>query len=174
MDVVVGRVGRAHGIRGEVSVEVRTDEPDKRFTIGAVLRPEPSSRASLTIRSVRRSGERLLLAFEQVPDRTAAETLRGADLHIDLPDDARPDDPEEFYDRQLVGLAVHPVGSEPGQPIGTVAEVLHMPSQDLLAVHTDRGEILVPFVSALVPEIDLDRGRILVADVPGLLDPEES
>jgi len=176
MDVVVGRVGRAHGIRGEVGVEIRTDEPERRFTLGAVVRTDPGGRA-LTIRSVRTHRERMLLAFDGLDDRTAVEPLGGALLVVDVPDTETPADPEEFYDRQLVGLAVRPLsepGTEPGESIGTVTEVLHLPVQDVLAVRRDDGgEVLVPFVSELVPLVDLAAGHVGVLDVPGLLAADE-
>jgi 16S rRNA processing protein RimM len=176
MDVVVGRIGRAHGIRGEVGVEIRTDEPHRRFTVGAVVRTDPGGRA-LTIRSVRTHRERMLLAFDGLDDRSAVEPLGGALLVVDVPDTETPADPEEFYDRQLVGLAVRPLSephAEPGESIGTVTEVLHLPVQDVLAVRRDDGgEILVPFVSELVPLVDLAAGHVGVLDVPGLLTADE-
>jgi 16S rRNA processing protein RimM len=176
MDVVVGRIGRAHGIRGEVGVEVRTDEPQRRFTVGTVLRTDPGGRR-LEIRSVRTHRERLLLAFEGLADRTAVEPLGGALLMVDVPDTEAPADPDEFYDRQLVGLAVRPIsdtGAEPGDSIGTVTEVLHLPVQDVLAVRRhDGGEILVPFVADLVPVVDPAAGHVGVIDVPGLLSSDE-
>ena len=110
-------------------------------------------------------------AANVVPDRTAAETLRNSLLAVEVTPEERPEDPEEFYDHQLVGLAVHPVD---GARVGVVAEVLHSGAQDVLVVRRDDGrEAMVPFVAALVPEVDLAAGRILVADRPGLLDPED-
>lgn len=172
MDVVVGRVGRAHGVRGEVGVELRTDEPERRFIVGAVLRTDPDDRR-LEIRSVRTHRERLLLAFEGLTDRTAVEPLGGALLLLDVPETETPADPDEFYDRQLVGLGVRPLsasGAEPGPSIGTVTDVLHLPVQDVLAVrlHTG-GETLVPFVADLVPVVDPAAGHVGVVDLPGLL-----
>lgn len=167
MDVIVGRVGRAHGIHGELSVELRTDEPATRFALGAVLRPEPSNRRQLTVRSARRYGDRLLVCFVEVADRTEAETLRGANLMVDVAGHERPVDPEEFYDHQLVGLVVHTTG---GRRVGVVAAVEHRPGQDMLVVDADRGVHLVPFVLALVPEVDLVAGTLLVEPLPGLLD----
>ncbi|MGI8614875.1 MAG: ribosome maturation factor RimM [Nocardioidaceae bacterium] len=176
MEVVVGRIGRAHGIRGEVGVEIRTDEPQRRFRPGAVLRPDPSSRPTLTVRASRPHGERLLIAFHEVPDRTSAETLRGAMLLVDVDEEESPEDPEEFYDRQLVGLVVRPsAGGVLGAPSGEVTEVLHLPVQDVLLVRTvDGREAMVPFVAALVPEVDVAAGHVVVRDLPGLLEPPES
>lgn len=167
MEVVVGRVGRAHGVRGEVTVDLRTDEPDRRFAPGVTLRPEPSSRSSLTVRSTRPHGTRLLVTFEQISDRAAAESLRGATLLAALADDARPADPEEYYDHQLIGLHVR---TADGDRVGAVSDVMHLPAQDVIVVATASGrKALVPFVTELVPAVDLDAGELTVADRPGLL-----
>ena len=166
MDLVVGQVGRAHGIRGEVSVALRTDEPDSRFTAGARLRTDHGPQGWLTVASVRPHRDRLLVRFTEVPDRTAAERLRGALLMVDASAVAQAD-PEEFHDHQLVGLAVQTTS---GETVGTVAGVQHLPLQDLLVVAAADGERLVPFVAALVPEVDLAAGTLTVDAVPGLLD----
>lgn len=169
-ELVVGRIGRAHGVGGEVSVALHTDEPDSRFAPGAVLRTGPSRR--LTVQTVRRHGERLLVRFSEVPDRSAAESLRGADLLVEVGTDARPDNPDEFYDHQLVGLRVRVAG---GRDVGTVSAVRHLPGQDLLTLVLDdrAGPALVPFVAALVPEVDVDAGWLRVEELPGLLDGDE-
>jgi 16S rRNA processing protein RimM len=175
--VVVGRIGRAHGIRGEVSVEPRTDEPDRRFAIGTALRAEPTGRpaapgdpSTLTVRAARRHQGRLLVTFEEAADRTTAERLRGLVLSVDVPADESPEDPEEYYDHQLVGLRVQ---TTDGAEVGDLVEVRHGAAQDLLVVRTPEGkDVLVPFVTALVPEVDVHAGRLVVADRPGLLDPE--
>ncbi len=164
MEVVVGRVGRAHGIRGEVSVDVRTDQPEKRFEVGGSYATDAGP---LVVESMRWHGARLLVVFEGVGDRTAAEKLRGVLLVAHVPDDERPDDPEEFYDHQLVGLRARTVS---GEPVGEVVEVLHLPMQDMLAVQTPDGrEILVPFVAAIVPEVDVAGGQVVIDPPPGLL-----
>jgi len=173
-EVVVGRIGKPHGLRGEVTIDVRTDEPERRFAPGAVLRAEPpsgsaSSLRRLTVARARWHQSTLLLAFEELPDRTAAEGARGTLLHTTIAAGESPEDPDEFYDHQLVGLAVHDLD---GARIGTVAGLLHGGAQDLLRVDTPEGrEALVPFVTALVPEVDLDAGRVVVADRPGLVTP---
>jgi 16S rRNA processing protein RimM len=173
MDVLVGRAGRAHGIRGEVSVELRTDDPELRFAVGAVLRPEPSGRPRLTVQAARPHGDRLLITFAEIGDRTEAESLRGAklfaDVPADVPADTRTDDPDEFYDHQLVGLQVRTTG---GSAVGTVTGVQHRPGQDLLVVEGVAGTHLIPFVAALVPEVDLVAETLLVRPPPGLLDPD--
>jgi 16S rRNA processing protein RimM len=173
IDVVVGRVGKPHGLRGEVTVEVRTDEPDRRFTLGTSLRVERPRGATapwgeLTVVATRWHQSTLLVRFEELPDRTTAEAARGLLLHADVPADESPEDPEEFYDHQLVGLAVEDLG---GQMLGEVTAVLHG-AQDLLQIRTPDGrDALVPFVAALVPEVDVPGGRVVVADRPGLVTP---
>jgi 16S rRNA processing protein RimM len=177
-EVVVGRIGRPHGVRGEVSVELRTDEPDRRYADGAVLRtrtpqgvaPDARDRpAVLTVLGTRWHQSRLLVTFAELPDRTTAETVRGLVLVTDVDTAESPEDPEEFYDHQLVGLTMV---TTDGVEVGKVTEVVHGAGQDLLAVRADGGrEALVPFVSALVPVVDLDAGRVQVADRPGLLTP---
>jgi 16S rRNA processing protein RimM len=107
------------------------------------------------------------VTFESITDRTAAEELRGTELRITVPADSRPDDPEEFYDHHLVGLRADTAS---GEPLGRVTEVLHLPAQDVLVVRHDGRDVLVPFVRDIVPEIELDAGRLVVADLPGLLD----
>ncbi|WP_129844188.1 ribosome maturation factor RimM [Streptomyces sp. RFCAC02] len=168
MELVVARIGRAHGIRGEVSVEVRTDEPELRLAPGAVLATDPPAAGPLTIEAGRVHSGRLLLRFAGVHDRTAAEALRNTLLLAEVDPDELPDDPEEFYDHQLVGLRA--VTTE-GEEIGTVSEVAHLPSQDLLIVaRPDGGEAMIPFVSEIVPEVDVTEGQLVVTPPPGLLD----
>lgn len=168
----MGQVGRAHGIRGEVSVDPRTDEPAERFAVGSVLRPDPSGRDWLTVRTCRPHGARLLVAFEEVAGRTQAEGLRGATLLADVEPDATPAEPDEFYDHQLVGLVVR---TENGREVGSVRAVRHVPGQDLLVVATDGGAThLVPFVRELVPQVDLAAGLIVVDVRPGLLHTDDA
>ncbi|HEX2314337.1 MAG TPA: ribosome maturation factor RimM [Thermomonospora sp.] len=165
--VVIGRVGRPHGVRGEVTVDVRTDDPGSRFAPGAVLATDPEDAGPLTIEHARWHSGRLLLRFAGVGDRSAAEELRGTWLVVDAADLPPLDDPDEFHDRQLVGLAVLTTA---GTRVGTVAEVRHH-GQDLLVVARDGGdEALVPFVAAIVPEVDLAGHRIVIDPPPGLLD----
>ncbi|RYZ28938.1 MAG: ribosome maturation factor RimM [Propionibacteriaceae bacterium] len=169
VEVVVGVLGRAHGIRGDIEVRVRTDEPERRFTPGARLRVEGSPRV-LTVESVREHSGRMLVRFEEFEDRNAAEAARGLVLVTDVPASELPSDEGEYYDRQLVGLeAVTP----DGRPVGRVLAVLHPAGQDLLEISTGTGPRLIPFVEALVPEVDLVNGRLVVADVPGLLSDTE-
>jgi 16S rRNA processing protein RimM len=170
VQLVVARIGRPHGIAGEVTVEVRTDEPERRLAPGAVLATEPPGAGPLTVESGRVHSGRLLLRFAGVADRTAAEALRNTLLVAEVDPDERPADPEEFYDHQLVGLDVVDTG---GAPVGQIAEVAHPPGQDLLVVRRpgdDAGEVLVPFVREIVPDIDLARRRVVVSPPPGLFD----
>jgi 16S rRNA processing protein RimM len=176
VEVVVGRVGRAHGIRGEVSVDLRTDQPERRFRVGAELRlSPPRPLAAVTISALRPHAGRLLVSFEQVGDRTAAEQLRGALLSVDVDSGDRPEDPEEFYDHQLVGLAVRSGGQGNQDEIGIVESVLHLPAHDVLAVRMGDGrEVLVPFVNDMVPVVDVDVGYVEVLDTADLLSEEPS
>lgn len=170
MRVVVGRIGRPHGIRGAVTVEPRTDEPDERFAPDAVLLPQ-SGASPLVVRHSQWHSGRLLVEFDGVDDRNEAEALRGTILEVERQDDARPDDPEEFYDSALLGCAVVTVT---GESLGEVSEVAHLPAQDLLVVAGEGREVLVPFVSEIVPSVDL-AARVITVDPPeGLLDIEES
>lgn len=168
VEVVVGVIGRAHGIRGEVAVELRTDEPDRRFAPGQQLRAEDSTRF-FTVLSARNHAGGLLVRFDEVADRTTADTVRGTRLVADVDMDERPVDVEEFYDRQLIGLVARTTDEA---DVGRVVAVLHLPHQDLLELDTVQGRRLIPFVQALVPEIDLEGGWLRIAAVPGLLDEE--
>jgi 16S rRNA processing protein RimM len=168
MQLVVGRIGRPHGLRGELIVQVHTDEPDSRFAAGSVLTTEPAARGPLTVSSVRWHSGRLLVSFAGCADRTSAEDLRGTLLVMDSAEVAPAEDPNEFHDYELIGLDVATVA---GEPVGVVADVLHQ-GQDLLVIRPDRpgAEVLVPFVAALVPEVDVKAGRLVIDPPPGLLD----
>ena len=169
MLVVVGRIGRPHGVRGAASIEVRTDEPDKRFAVGSHLITDTG--LQLTIASATWHSGRLLLTFDGYDDRTAVEQLRNQMVSVDRPEGERPEDPEEFYDSDLEGCEVVDVS---GTALGVVEEVSHLPSQDLLVIRApDDREILIPFVSAFVPTIDIASRRIIVTPPDGLLDAVE-
>ena len=125
MDLVVGRVAKAHGVTGELSVEVRTDDPGGRFVPGATLRaraPRGGSERNVVVESVRPHGDRLLLRLEGVGSRDAAEALRGTLFLVDSGSLPPIEDPDEFYDHQLEGLKVVTTA---GHDVGTIAEVLH-------------------------------------------------
>jgi 16S rRNA processing protein RimM len=161
----VGRVARAHGVRGEVAIEVRTDEPDRRFAIGTVF---STNRGRLTLTATRWSGARLLVCFDEVSDRDGAERLRGVELAVDVGADESPDDPDEFYDHQLIGLRAVDVA---GVALGRVGAVLHHPAHDVLVIEHAGREALVPFVAAYVPHVDVAAGCLTIADSSGLLEP---
>ncbi len=160
----MGRIGRAHGLRGEVFVEPRTDEPERRFAVGETLR---TPTGQLTVAATREHSGRLVVRFEELGDRNAAEAARGTELTCAIDPSERPEDPEEFYDHQLVGLQVE---TTHGEPVGELVRVEHNAAQDLLVIGTPHGEVLFPFVSALVPDVDVEGGRIVLDDRPGLLE----
>jgi 16S rRNA processing protein RimM len=175
VELVVGRVGRPHGIRGEVTVEVRTDDPDDRFAPGRALPTDPAESGPLTVERTRWHSGRLLVHFVGIADREAAEGLRGTLLIIDSADVPPTNDPDEFHDHELRGLAAVTVD---GEELGTVTEIRHL-GQDLLVIDTTGvpggatsdggGEVLVPFVAALVPNVDVSAGRVVIDPPPGLI-----
>jgi 16S rRNA processing protein RimM len=168
---MVGRVVKPHGIRGELMVDVSTDSADLRFASGAVLfvtSADGSVTRTLTVTAARPHSGRLLVRFEGVDDREAAEALRNAVLAADIASLPPIEDPDEFYDHQLEGLAAVTVT---GATVGTVREVVHGAGGELLVVdRPDGGEALVPFVRAIVPEVDLSGRRVLLDPPPGLLE----
>lgn len=169
MQLVVGRIGKAHGIRGEVSVEVRTDDPERRFFAGSALETDRAGLGALTVAAARPHSGRLLVAFAGVADRSAAEALRGVLLVADSASCGATGE-EEWWDHDLVGLAAVTVA---GEHLGEVVEVLHPPGPDLLVVHRggeEGRELLVPFVATVVPEVDVAAGRLVVDPPEGLLD----
>jgi 16S rRNA processing protein RimM len=216
MQLVVGRITRPHGVHGEVSVEVRTDEPDRRFAVGRVLPTDPAAAGPLTVDSLRWHSGRLLIQFAGVTDRNQADELRGTWLTLDSAEAGPSGDPDEFHDAELIGLAVVTTA---GQPVGRVTDVRHF-GQDLLVIEPEpagsqpsspgsgppgsapsgagpastgpaptgpagrgsalaargpaRGaphsELLVPFVAAIVPEVDVAAGRLVIDPPPGLLE----
>lgn len=170
MRVTVGRIGKPHGIRGEVTVESRTDEPETRFAPGNTLMRESGS--DLVISRMHWHSGRILIKFLGIDDRNAAETLRGSILQVERDHEQVPEDPSEFYDSNLVGCSVVTVDKI---QVGVVKDVLHLPAQDVLVVWTGETEVLIPFVDHMVPEVNTE-SRIIVIDPPdGLLsDPDES
>ncbi|MEV8116971.1 ribosome maturation factor RimM [Streptomyces xiamenensis] len=168
MELVVARIGRAHGIKGEVTVEVRTDEPEARLAPGTVLATDPPGTGPLTIETGRVHSGRLLLRFAGVSDRSGAEALRNTLLIAEVDPEETPDDPEEYYDHQLIDLDVV---TRDGTHIGRITEISHLPYQDLLVVaRPGGGEALIPFVEEIVPEIDLTEQRAVIDPPPGLLE----
>jgi len=167
--LVVGRIGRPQGIRGEVTVQVRTDDPEARFAPGAVLHTAPPERGPVTVAAARWQNGRLVVAFEGVPDRTAAEQLRETLLHVDARTLPPPEDEDEFHDHVLRGMTAALVD---GTVLGEVVDVLHLPHGDVLVVRrADTGtEVLVPFRKAMVPVVDVAARRLQVDPPEGLLD----
>jgi 16S rRNA processing protein RimM len=168
MQLAVGRIRRPHGIRGEVSVEVRTDDPELRFVVGTKLSTDPADRGPLTLKASRWHSGALLLTFEEIADRTEAEQFRGTWLVVDSAEVGPAGDPDEFYDHELIGLAAV---TKDGQQVGLVTDVRHF-GQDLLVIESAaKTELLVPFVTAIVPEVDVAAGRLVIDPPPGLLEP---
>jgi len=170
MDLVVGRVVKAHGVTGEVVVEIRTDDPDTRFAPGSSLRGKPSRggpESRYLVESVREHGAKLLVRLDGVADRNAAESLRGTVFVVDSEDLPPIEDPDEFYDHQLEGLQVV---TTIGETVGTVAEVLHTAAGELLSIRAEEGEVLVPFVSAIVTSVSLADQKIEIDPPEGLLE----
>src|SRR5580693_8358513 len=222
MQVTVGRIGRAHGVRGYVMVGVRTDEPELRFAVGSRLDTDPVAVGPLTIAAARWHSGELLVRFEGITDRTVAEGLRGTWLQVGSDTLAPPSDPDEFRDSDLIGLSVRTVS---GMTVGEVTDVLHY-GQDLLVVRQNAGasdsggaagasvaggaagalgaggaagalgaggvagggtagalgaggaigaggaagaaEVMVPFVKAIVTDVDVAAGTVVIDPPPGL------
>lgn len=166
MQLVVARIGRAHGVLGEATIEVRTDQPEDRFYIGSVLATEPTTFGPLTISSVRDHNGTLLLGFKGVSDRNQVEELRDVLLlaEVDIEADSTEDD---FHVQQLLQCQV---STQDGLEIGLVTDVINLPGQDVLAVDYNGREVLIPFVKAIVPIVDVKNRKITVVPPAGLLD----
>ncbi|WNV89888.1 ribosome maturation factor RimM [Umezawaea sp. Da 62-37] len=170
MDVVVGRVAKAHGITGELSVDVRTDSPEVRFALGSALvaKLRDGTTRTLTVAAARKHTGRLLVRFDEVLTRDVAESLRGTLLLASTDDLPPTGDPDEFYDHQLEGLVVELLD---GTKVGTVKEIAHGAGGELLVVNREGGgELLVPFVQQIVPTVDVKAGRVVIDPPEGLLD----
>jgi 16S rRNA processing protein RimM len=172
MQVTVGRIGRPHGVRGDVVVGVRTDEPELRFARGSRLDTDPVGVGPLTVAGFRWHSGELLVRFAEIGDRTAAAEIGGTWLLVDSAVLTALDDPDEFRDGDLVGLRVQTVD---GTAVGTVTDVLHH-GQDILVIDPakpaagGRAEpILIPFVKAIVPEVDVAGGFLVIDPPEGLL-----
>ncbi|MEJ5927363.1 ribosome maturation factor RimM [Corynebacterium sp. H128] len=163
MELMIGRVVKSHGIRGEVVVDATTDDPDLRYIVGEVLHGTQGKKEhELTIASIREHQGRLLIKFEEIPDRTAADSLRGTKFFAD----PIYDEDDGFYDHELEGLHV----ILDGKQIGTVTGISHGPAQSLLEVEIAGREVLIPFVAEIVPEVDLEAGTATITPPEGLLD----
>jgi len=169
--LTVARIGRPHGLRGEVGLELRTDDPTTRLAVGMVLDTDPPSAGPLTVASTRTAQGRWYVVFDQVGDRTAAEALRGVLLVVD-DGDAASTDPDSWYRHELVGLRAERVGDH--VLLGTVVDLEHPPGHDLLVVREPGGTVArVPFVRQIVPVVDIDGGRVVLDPPGGLLSETE-
>ena len=156
MRLLVGRIGRAHGILGEATIEIRTDEPDRRFAIGSAVQTD--SHGDLKVVSGRVHNGILLLGFEGITDRNSIEKLRNTLLYADV-DINESNDDDEYHVMQLIGcFAV----LESGEAFGEITDVVNLPGQDLLAIKTAQGEQLIPFVHQLVPTVDIANKKVVV------------
>lgn len=170
----VGRLVKAHGLKGAIKLELYTDEPERRFIPGAsfslqVPASSPWKGKNIVLRELRSMGGAPVAFFEDVNDRTAAETLIRAILWVDQ-DDAEELEPDTWYDHQLVELDVH----IDGECVGKVSRVDHLPAQDLLVVETAAGEVMVPFVAEIVPSVDINAGIVTLTPPGGLFDGEQA
>ena len=163
MQLVVGRIGRAHGVLGEATIEVQTDDPDIRFQIGNKLTLDDGRQ--LTIRSSRWHNQILLLAFEAIADRNQIEELRDQLISADVDLDALA--PGEYHFQQLIGCEVF---KQNGELIGAVDEIVKLPGQDLLSVSKAGAQVLIPMVKQIIIEIDVSAKKIVVNPPEGLLD----
>jgi 16S rRNA processing protein RimM len=177
MELSVGRVVKAHGISGELVVEIRTDDPAVRFASGSTLRAKGSRglgpERSYVVTDMREHSGRLLVRLAGVADRAAADALRSTVFVVDTDELPPIDEPDTYYDHQLEGLRVRTTA---GQDVGVITEVLHTAAGELLVVRRGDGgekdapELLVPFVSAIVPSVSLDEGIVEIDPPEGLLD----
>ncbi len=163
MRLLVGRIGRAHGILGEATIEVRTDDPDRRFTVGAKVQTDKVG--TLTITTGRVHNGILLLGFEGIFDRNGIEKLKDTLLYAEVDIDKSSENEDEYHVFQLIGCAAH---LESGEFFGEVTDVINRPGQDLLVIKTGDGERLIPFVKALVPIVDVN-GKRLVVNPPQII-----
>lgn len=162
--LTVARLGKPHGLRGEIALELRTDIPDERLADGTVLETVPASAGPLTVEYTRTAGDRWYAAFVEIPDRTAAENARGIELVVDAEDS---DEEDAWYPHELVGLRAELAD---GTVVGTVKGLEHLPAHDMLVVLETGGErTLVPFVRAIVPTVDVAGGRVVLTPPGGLL-----
>jgi 16S rRNA processing protein RimM len=167
----VGRLTKAHGLKGALKIELYTDDPERRFVPGAVFTLQvPTGHAwhgkTLELAELRWYNSQPVGFFKDVPDRTAAETLVKAILWVEQDTTELPEEDDAWYDHQLVGLAV----LRDGEKVGTVTQIDHLPAQDLLTVATDGGDVLVPFVKAIVTAVDVKAGTMTVTPPPGLFE----
>jgi 16S rRNA processing protein RimM len=165
--IVVGRIGPPRGVRGDLFVEPLTDAPDERFAPGVALRTDPESVGPLTVEASSSASGKLVVHFVGVDDRPAAVALRGTQLVIAAAERPALEDPDEFYDTDLVGLAAQTVD---GAPLGPVTDIVHAGGANYLVLEVAGRERLVPFVAAVVPTVDLAARRVVIDPPEGLFD----
>ena len=168
MLLVVARIGRPHGVHGEVTVEVRTDSPEERFIESVILQTDPSHFGPLTIESVRDHNGTILLKFKEISDRNEIEKLKNVILLAEVDVDSQPSEDEFHFQQLLSCIAILEDGSE----IGPIVDVVHLPGQDLLVIDNNGNEIMIPFVKEIVPIVDIKNRKITVVNKEGLLDGE--
>jgi len=166
VQLVVARIGRAHGVLGEATIEVRTDQPEDRFYVGSVLATEPTTFGPLTISSVRDHNGTLLLGFSGISDRNQIEKLRNVLLLAEVDIEASSNE-DDFHVQQLLECIV---STDAGEVLGPVTDLINLPGQDVLAVNYNGREVLIPFVKAIVPIVDVVNRKITVVPPVGLLD----
>lgn len=166
MLLVIGRVGRAHGLRGEVTIESLTDKPEVRFQIGNQLQTDPSDRGPLLIETSRENNGTVLLSFAGKQDRNEAESLRGTKLLVEIDIPKPVSDANEFHISQIIGMKAKKIN---GESIGVVTDVLDHPAHDTLLIKTSSGEILVPFVKKHVPTINMEEAELIIDNFEGIL-----
>ena len=173
----VGRLTKAHGLKGAIKLELFTDDPGRRFVPGAVFTLQvptssPWHGKTLELVELRWYNQHAVGFFKDVPDRSTAETLAKAILWIDADVAEQSDEEDAWYDHQLIGLAV----MRDGERIGTIGRLEHLPAQDLLIVKTPTGDVMIPFVKAIVPSVDVKNGLVTITPPPGLLEelPEDA
>jgi len=167
----IGRLTKAHGLKGGIKVEMFTDDPDGRFTPGAVFTLQvptssPWHGKTIELSELKWYNSHAVAFFKDVPDRSVAETLIKAILWIDHDLTDLPDEDDAWFDHQLIGLTV----LRDGAKVGVVAQIDHFPAQDLLTVTTDNGDVLVPFVKAIVSSVDITAGTLTVTPPVGLFE----
>jgi len=167
--LVVGRIGRAHGILGEATIEIRTDLPEERFFVGNTLVTDPVGHGPLTIETNRYNNGTLLLKFRECKDRTSVEKLRDTLLLADVDVTRDTSDENDFHVQQLIGLRV---SDQAGKDMGEIEDILNLPGQDLLVIRSGDREILLPFILDFVPVVDLENRSITISPPSGLFDEE--
>ena len=167
VDVVVGRIGPPRGVRGDAFVEPWTDAPQERFAAGTVLRTDPPEAGPLEVLASSTQSGKLVVQFSGVTDRAGVLALRGTRLLVAAADRPELDDPDEFYDTDLIGLAARTVG---GAPLGPITDVVHAGGASYLVVQVDGRDRLVPFVAAIVPRVDLAGAHVVIDPPEGLFD----